>query len=72
MTLRSSVKTAISRVGLPESRGFYITVSLLVAVAGTVLAFVFWDRLSDGESPSTTIRNVDFLVTRGFRVGTGE
>ena len=62
MTLRSSVKTAISRVGLPESRGFYITVSLLVAVAGTVLAFVFWDRLSDGESPSTTIRNVGFVI----------
>ena len=62
MTLRSSVKTAISRVGLPESRGFYITVSLLLAVAGTVLAFVFWDRLSDGESPSTTIRNIGFVI----------
>ena len=43
--------------------GFWVTVIVLaVLAAGTVLSWVFWDWLRDGESGSSTVRNVGLLV----------
>ena len=43
--------------------GFWVAVIAFVAFAvGTVLSWVFWDWLRDGESGSSTVRNVGLLV----------
>ncbi len=47
---------------LSESRVFWITTTLFVAVIGFCLAFALGDWLSDDESASATIRNVGLVI----------
>ena len=47
---------------LPDSRGTWITLAILVPAFGVALLTWFWDALSDGESPSTTIRNIGLII----------
>ncbi len=43
--------------------GFWVTVIILAVLAvGAVLTWVYWDWLRDGESGSSTIRNVGLLI----------
>ena len=43
--------------------GFWIAVVILAALTiGTALSWVFWDWLRDGESGSSTVRNIGLLV----------
>ena len=51
-----------ARCRWPESRGFWVSVSVAVGVGGLIVAFVWWDWLSEGASRSEVIRNVGLLV----------
>ena len=62
MKLLTRVGNPLSSIRLPESRGFWITMSAVVLGVEVVLSFVFWDWLSGGESGSTTIRNIGFII----------
>ena len=62
MKLLDRVGNSLSGVRLPESRRFWITTSALVLVIEVVLSIVLWDWLSNGESGSTTIRNIGLVI----------
>ncbi len=51
-----------SRCHIPESRGFWIIVSMIVASIGVVPVVVLWDSLAEFESASATIRNVGLVI----------
>ena len=51
-----------SRFRMPESRGFWVTVSTVVVVIEVILVVVLWDWLTDNESGSTTIRNIGLVI----------
>ena len=51
-----------ARCRWPESRGFWVSVSVAVGVGGLIVAFVWWDWLSEGASRSEVIRNVGLLI----------
>ena len=62
MKLLNPIRNLLSRLGLPESRGFWLTTSAIVLAVEITLTFAFWDWLSGGESGSTTIRNIGFII----------
>lgn len=47
---------------LPDSRGFWITLSIAVPIAGVGLTAGLWGWLNDGEPAGTTIRNVGLII----------
>ncbi|MXZ90069.1 MAG: hypothetical protein F4W95_15255 [Chloroflexi bacterium] len=51
-----------SRLRMPESRGFWVTVSTVVVVIEVALVLVLWDWLTYNESGSATIRNIGLVV----------
>ena len=56
------MRSLYSHCRWPESRGFWIGASVAVGVGGLIVAFVWWDWLSEGASTSEVIRNVGLLV----------
>ena len=51
-----------ARCRWPESRGFWVSVSVAVGFGGLFVTFIWWDWLSEGASRSEVIRNVGLLV----------
>ena len=62
MKLLNRMRRPLSVLRIPESRGFWITTSVVFFFVGIALTIVFWDWLSGGESGSTTIRNIGFII----------
>ena len=62
MKLPNRLRNLLSWLGIPESRGFWLTTSAIILAVEIVLTIVFWGWLSGGESGSTTIRNIGFII----------
>ncbi len=62
MKLPNPVRNLLSRLGLPESPGFWLTIAAIILAVEIILTVVFWDWLSGEESGSTTIRNIGFIM----------
>ena len=62
MVLFERVRNVLSRYRMPESRGFWVTASTIVAFIEVLLVVTLWDWLSENESASATIRNVGLVI----------
>ena len=62
MKLLNSASDRFSSIRLPESRRFWITTAVLVLIVEIALSISFWNWLSGGESGSTTVRNIGFMI----------
>ena len=56
------IRSVLARCRWPESRGFWVSVSVAIGVGGLLVVFISWDWLSEGASRSEVIRNVGLLV----------
>ena len=56
------MRSLYSHCRWPESRGFWVSVSMAIGVGGLLVVFISWDWLSEGTSRSEVIRNVGLLV----------
>ena len=62
MRFLKSIYNLIRHPHLPDSRAFWIGTSIGVPVLGIGLSAGLWGWLSDGESASTTIRNIGLIL----------
>ena len=62
MVLFERVRNVLSRYRMPESRGFWVAASTIVAFIEVLLVVTLWDWLSENESASATIRNVGLVI----------
>ena len=62
MRLGARLRGLPIRAQMVKSGGFWIVASVVVAAVGVLLTVLFWDWLRDGESGSTTVRNVGLMI----------
>lgn len=62
MVFFERIRNLRSRFHMPESRGFWVTVSMVIGAIEVILVVVQWDWLSDNESGSATIRNIGLVI----------
>ena len=62
IALFEQMRNLRSRYRMPESRGFWVILSIVVVVIEVILVVVLWDWLADNESGSATIRNIGLVI----------
>ena len=62
MRIGKWLRRTLRRCGLPTAGGPWLTIAAVVFAIEVGLSIVLWDWLNDGESASTTIRNIGFVI----------
>lgn len=57
-----------SRYRIPESRGFWVILSMVVVVLEIILVVVLWDWLAGNESGSATVRNIGLVIAGSMAI----
>ena len=57
-----------SRYRIPESRGFWIILSMVVLAVEVILVVVLWEWLAGNESGSATIRNIGLVIAGSMAI----
>ena len=62
------IRSLCGHLRLPQSGGFWITLSVAVLAAEVLLVVVLWDWLAGDESGSATIRNVGLVIAGSLAI----
>ncbi len=62
------IRSLRGHLRLPQSGGFWITLSVAVLAAEVLLVVVLWDWLAGDESGSATIRNVGLVIAGSLAI----
>ena len=60
--LLDRVRNVLARCRWPESRGFWVSLSVAIGVVELLLAIVWWDWLRGEQSGSEAMRNVGLII----------
>ena len=62
------IRSLRGHLRLPQSGGFWITLSVAVLIVEVLLVVVLWDWLAGDESGSATIRNVGLVIAGSLAI----